>query len=85
MSCFEVPQVCRVTCCGRTIYEKHRAGRKHRPVAAAATAACGTLHRASMRPARECDADALLAGLLAHSRNPSEQGLLLSLEWLTVC
>ena len=68
-----------MTCCGRPNYEKHRAGRKHRHRAAAAAAtsaaiaACGTLHGA---PARECDADALLAGLLARGRD-SAQVLLL--------
>ena len=48
---------------------------RHKAAAAAATsaamAACGALHGADVR---ECDADALLAGLLARSRNPSAAG-----------
>ena len=72
-----------MTCCGRPNYEKHRAGRKHRHKAAAAAAtsaamaACSTSHGADNRAARECGADALLAGLRARSRNPCEQVRLL--------
>lgn len=81
-------QVCSVTCCGRPNYEKHHAGRKHRHKAAAAAAAsaaaaaCGMSHGA---PMRECDADALLAGLLARGRDPSAQVLLLGLIRLRAC
>ena len=76
-----------MTCCGRPNYDKHRAGRKHRHKAAAAAAAsaaiaaCSTSHGPDNRPARECDADALLAGLLGRSRKPSEQVLLRGLQW----